>query len=549
MYLPLLRRLFLFAAVVCLISFSLLLIHSIHEGLPISWKLVAGAVTALLVVLLSWIAMAKTDDYLTPAHNRIFLAATVALTAPSALALFLFFQYSRDFPATYLYYFGVAPAVLAIGHIVVSVIKMREAYGLPPNYRSEANPWLFGLLPAGASLPILLVSAGLLGLSIKEVRHESRFDDTVAEVPPRPPLSPVDREAAANELFQLGLKEKDEERYRRSFELFQQASLYGHPGANYEIALFHAGNGFLRNLPSAYEYFRKAASQGHLEATFRLGKMYRHGELGTEVDSIQAREYLTLAAEAGHLQAQTQLGHLYNRGEGVAANPEQAFYWFHRAALQGDPVAQNDVGIFYLQGVGVEANQEEGLRWVSQAAESGLTVAEYNLARALHVGELLPRDYLRAFEYFQRLANKNIPYGFYMMGQQYLNGHGVEQDHAAAFSAFSEGAARRDPASKYYLALCYLNGLGVEAYSTAGLAYLESSASLGYAEAQFLLGEIHLAGKIILQDRAEAAALFRTAAAQGLEKAINSLEELEPILTSEEMSLADQRLSVWQNTP
>jgi uncharacterized protein len=543
MYLPLIRRIFLFFSIVCLISFSLILILTIHEDLAVSWKSVVGAVAALLVVLLSWIAMTKTDDYLVPRHTRLFLIGTVVLTLPSALTLFLFFLSSKDFPQTYLFYFGVVPLALAIGHIFLAVITMREAYGLPPDYRPDPHQFLFGHLPVGISFPVLFVSIALLGVSVTEIKFESRFDDTVAEVEQGPMLSLLDRQSAARDLFELGTQEKEREQYRRSFELFQRASQYGHPEADYEIAQFHAGDGFLRNLPLAYENFKKAAANGHLEAIFRLGKMYRHGELGVEIDFTKAREYLSIAADAGHLAAQTQLGHLYNRGEGIPRDPEQAFYWFHRAAQQGDPVAQNDVGIFYLQGVGVEANPSEGLQWILQSAESGLTVAEYNLARALYTGELLTQDYSAAFGYFKRLADKNIPYGFYMMGLQHLNGQGVEQDYDAAFRLFSEGAARRDPASKYALALCYFEGLGVEVYTTAGLAYLESAASLGYADAQFLLGEIYLEGRLVLRDRAEAVVFFRTAAANGHERAKVSLEILEPSLTTAELSqIRDRRV-------
>lgn len=544
MYFPLIRRIFLFIATVCLISFSLILIHTIHEDLAVSWELIVGAVAALLVVLLSWVAMAKTDDYLVPGHTRFFLIGTVVLTLPPALTLFLFFLSSKDFPQTYLFYFGVAPLALAIGHIFLAVIKMREAYGLPQDYRPDPHPFLLGHIPVGISLPVLLVSIACLGLSVAEIEFESRFDDTVAEIEQGPVLSLLDRQSAARELFDLGVTTREQEQYRRSFELFQRAAQYGHPEADYEIAQFHAGDGFLRNLPLAYENFKKAAAAGHLEATFRVGKIYRHGELGVDIDFSKAREYLSTAAEAGHLAAQTQLGHLYNRGEGIPRNPEQAFYWFHRAARQGDPVAQNDVGIFYLQGVGVEANPSEGLQWILQSAESGLTVAEYNLARALHTGELLTQDYSGAFTYFKRLADKNIPYGFYMMGQQHLNGEGVEQDYAAAFRLFSEGAARNDPASKYALAVCYLEGLGVEVYTTAALAYLESAARLGYADAQLRLGEIYLAGTLILQDRAEAAALFQTAAANGHERAQASLAKLEPMLTAAELSQAKERFLV-----
>lgn len=531
----------------CFISFSLIFVHTLREGAPCSWQLGAGVGTALLVIFSSWIAMAKTDDYLVPKHARCFFIATAVTAAFPSLGLFCFFLFSEQFPESYLLSFGIAPALFSGFYIFFAAIRIREAYGLPPNYRPEAKTIVSGAIPLILSLPALVVSMVFLGSSIKTLRFESRFDTSLPEFEEET-IDAVDRQLQSEELFQLAKAEQRREKYRSAFELFLQAADYGHPEADYELALFFSGEGYLRNLALAHDHFVKAHALGHLEATFRLGKIYRHGELGLEVDSTKAHDYLETAATAGHLEAQTQLGHLYNKGEGVPINPDRAFYWFHKAALQGDLVAQNDVGIFYLQGVGVEANATEGLRWITNAAEEGLTVAEYNLGRALYAGEIVPQDYERAFTYFTRLAEKYIAYGFLMVGQHYLNGHGVEQDLEAAFLAFAEGAGRGDTAAQYQLALCYLRGLGVESNSAAGISYLERAASRSNAEAQLLLGEIYLEGKLMLQDRAAAAAFFRAAVANGLEKAAPALAELESTLTAEEKSYAAERFAGLQGT-
>ena len=53
--------------------------------------------------------------------------------------------------------------------------------------------------------------------------------------------------------------------------------------------------------------------------------------------------------------AQIQLGVLYSKGEGVAKNQEQAFFWFHKAAVEGgQPLAQAMVGDCYFSGQGVK---------------------------------------------------------------------------------------------------------------------------------------------------------------------------------------------------
>lgn len=546
MLLALIRRVFLFLAFLLLTSYGLIFIHALVQGGTISLTSGVGAGAAGFVLAVCWMGMVKTDDYLNPWHTRAFFGVTAAVIGIIGAALYCYFAFSDEHPSAYLVYFGMGPAGIAALFVVIAVIRIKEAYSLPSEYRPEASRFQWGILPISASVPALIIGAVALGLTVKEVKTISELRVADQDIPAETEvLDGIALQIRADETFQLAKRQQEMGHYRSAFDLFRQAADYGHVEADFELALIYTGEGYLRNMELARTHLEKAAAAGHQEAAFRLGKAFRHGELGLERDIAKARDYFETAAEAGHVEAQTQLGHVYNRGEGVEPDQEKAFHWFLKAAEQGDAIAQNDVGIFYLQGKGVEADPLKGIHWLTLAADAGVAVAEYNLGRALYTGEVVPQDYDRAHTYFQNLAEKNIPYGFQMLGLQYLEGKGPAKDETAAFEAFAEGAARRDTISQYYLGFCYLHGLGTEKDSSAALEHLGAAAAKGHLEAQLLLGQINLAGTAILQDKAEALKWFTLAAESGSNEAEAELKELEANMNSDEISEAAERIATF----
>jgi TPR repeat protein len=50
-------------------------------------------------------------------------------------------------------------------------------------------------------------------------------------------------------------------------------------------------------------------------------------------------------AEAGSLDAQIMLGDIYGEGIGVKKDEEKSFYWYQKAAEQGDAESQFNLGV------------------------------------------------------------------------------------------------------------------------------------------------------------------------------------------------------------
>lgn len=81
---------------------------------------------------------------------------------------------------------------------------------------------------------------------------------------------------------------------------------------------------------------------------------YQRGlELMRRDDWFHAVPHYHKAAEQGHMKAQINLGVAYIEGRGVAANPEEACYWFGQA-LQQQPDARNYANLSSCYAVGLQ---------------------------------------------------------------------------------------------------------------------------------------------------------------------------------------------------
>lgn len=133
----------------------------------------------------------------------------------------------------------------------------------------------------------------------------------------------------------------------------------------------------------ALEY---AASQGHLAAQFKLGRVYASGD-GVPVNDLKAFEYFSKIADENADQtpgtsdgrivaaAFVALGGYFLdgiKGTYVKPNPDRAFDMFHYAASYfGDPDGQYNLARLYLNGTGVSRDPRQAARWMKLAAEKG----------------------------------------------------------------------------------------------------------------------------------------------------------------------------------
>jgi TPR repeat protein len=128
-----------------------------------------------------------------------------------------------------------------------------------------------------------------------------------------------------------------------SFQLNQSKANQGDAGAQFILGLlYYRGLGTQQDTKQAVYWYTKAAEQGHVQAQYKLGRLYRGSEDEVPQDYKQSVYWYTKAAEQGFIQAQYKLGYMYEYGEVAPQDYKQAFFWYTKAAEQGHHFAKND---------------------------------------------------------------------------------------------------------------------------------------------------------------------------------------------------------------
>ena len=131
----------------------------------------------------------------------------------------------------------------------------------------------------------------------------------------------------------------------------------------------------------------------------KLGRFYRLGEGGFDVDYVKAVELFQRASELGCAAAHCNLGHSYIQGIGVEQNKKKAIHHYQAAAMLGHELARHNLGIFESR----DGNMDRGMRHFMIAAKCGYDEALDKVKEGYTKGLVTKDDFekaLRAYHAF-----------------------------------------------------------------------------------------------------------------------------------------------------
>jgi TPR repeat protein len=141
--------------------------------------------------------------------------------------------------------------------------------------------------------------------------------------------------------------------------------------------------------PPAADMLRAGASAGDPDSQFQLGQAYQLGK-GVPQDAEMAMMWYRRAASQGHAQASDELGFvMFSHGQRRAAMP-----YIERAAARGDPRAFYLLGTAHFNGDLASRDWPLAYAQTARAAEAGLPAAKANLQMMEQY--LLPPDRAKA---------------------------------------------------------------------------------------------------------------------------------------------------------
>jgi len=225
------------------------------------------------------------------------------------------------------------------------------------------------------------------------------------------------------------------------FSLMQCSAEEGFVLAQQCLGAMLLDDGAKQDYSKAFEWFLKAASQGHVQAQINVGHMFFRGQ-GMKQDFVKARHWYQKAQ--GHSQAQIQLGSIYREGKGVKQDHTKANDWFLKAASQGDAHAQGNLGRTYQLGIGVKQDSMKAFEWFLKAASQGHAQAQGSLGHMYQTGIGVKQDSKNARDWFLKAASQGEAYSQTQLGVMYCQGEGVKQDYTKSQQWFLKAASQGD---------------------------------------------------------------------------------------------------------
>lgn len=145
---------------------------------------------------------------------------------------------------------------------------------------------------------------------------------------------------------------------------------------------------------------KSKAEKGDAEAQYQLAKCYDEGN-GTKKDLYKAFDWFEKAANNGHLGSRCAVGMCYEYGDGVQKNPSKAFMHYSIAAEDRSGKGKFYLASCYFSGIGTSINLPRAFKLFVKAAELGFEDADKflnavyqrtNIAGDLFHGKPLPSN-------------------------------------------------------------------------------------------------------------------------------------------------------------
>ena len=299
----------------------------------------------------------------------------------------------------------------------------------------------------------------------------------------------------------------------------------------------------------SFDFYLKAAEQGHRESQRWIGRFYTDGISGIVPQNVPlAVHWLRKAADQGDRRAWSDLAELYRYGkQDIAQNPQLAFSWYKKIAEDDEPddgmskaFAQNTLAECYRCGFGVNKNDAEAFRWYKEAVDNGCYTYRFRLGLMYASGTGTPvneAEYVRLVRLEAEDGDRTAQEHF---GLMYSVGKVVAQDDDEALRWLLAAADQGMPRSQYYVARHYHYGLAADVRKSCEEAFegemeledeefwewYHKAAEQGDADSQYEIGLIYDTGLWCPRNVPLAKEWYLKAAKQGHEAAREALKVL-----------------------
>ena len=276
---------------------------------------------------------------------------------------------------------------------------------------------------------------------------------------------------------------------------------------------------------SALKWYIKSANSGFKSAVDNAKIMIDNG-LGVKNNMDEVVDFLSREGlENNDLFSQMYLGDVYRDGR-YKKDYERSFFWYSKAAMQGEPRAEYYIANMSVAGIGTPQNVPRGVRLLEKVAETNHMGAVYNLGKIFKRGFNVNQNHKEAVKWFSLNAERGHVESMYELADSYEKGFGVERSYADALEWYELAGVHNHVKAMHRAGMIHILNREVsdEFRFTRGLEWLDKAANRGNVESQLRLGDMYYSGKEgVVKDYQIAEKYYKMAADAGEQIAYKKL--------------------------
>ncbi|MBN2417774.1 MAG: sel1 repeat family protein [Deltaproteobacteria bacterium] len=238
--------------------------------------------------------------------------------------------------------------------------------------------------------------------------------------------------------------------------------------------LFGRGEDVRRNFSKCIALLKKAASAGHVEASFLLGTIYlKGGNIFQEV------------------KTEVQYGGIIIPEE-FPYDKTIAFYYYLISGNRGDRLSYDICALLKKQSLDIDTDTDTAIKMLKNLEELSSrknALAMRFLAELYSDGKIVKQDDNKASDLFKESAEHGDIWGEYSIARRYIAGLGVDRDTVKGFFWMKKAAENNLAAAQFDLAVLYYLGTGIDINRQMGYAWLLVAKANGHKEAESLVNE------------------------------------------------------------
>ncbi len=320
---------------------------------------------------------------------------------------------------------------------------------------------------------------------------------------------------------------------KKAQEFFEKAAKLNHPGAQYELALPQAKEGFMlmdkvdaESIAKGSEIFKKvepifkkAADLNIVPAKYALAILYSKSQ-DVEKQKMSSELFKACAKENIN-SAYMALAYIYDKGIGVEQDYWKSLRYYQRAYERGNKKAILNIIYANIMGLGCKQSYQNAINMSRDAVNAGVKEANYFAGVCFKHGLSVDKNLEKAEELFSYAADAKYPPALYQLGVFNDPFYGIGKDGKMAVRYYTEA---------YELGMldagAELARIKFDEDKAKYLKMLEDLAKADTVKAAYYLAEKYSKGEDVAKDDNKAFEYYKKAACLGLRSAINKVVEI-----------------------